>query len=476
MVLAESIRKLFKLKPEDVDEKISQLLENAKSGNNVPGSGMGTVPTESGLSDSSSSSTSAPPLSGSSSGSGLVEISKDLRGTDVAVGSQIADIPQDPGIVNPFTNERVELPTSVNSSIGLSGFGDSSGSMMSFLNNPLGPGFGHELLNPNYPLSLNFDNNVNSSNANNPLGQGFSDELLNENNPLSLTFDNSVNSNANKVLWIDPPIQPNTRDIDWNGLGYLDVGLFSSAGDTNSVGAASPNAANTPINASLFSLAGNTNPVGAASPNAANMPVNAGLFSLAGNTNPVGAASSDAANTPVNAGLFSLAGITNPVGAASPNAANTPVNAGLFLLAGNTNPVSAASPDAANTPANAGLFSLAGITNPVSAASPNAANTPVNAGLFSLAGITNPVTAASPNAANTPVNAEVAPTVPADGNEEQEAATIPEKRSRKPTVARGEVVPLTSKDTSSGLPEWFTAAQNYLCNLEVESWKRCLEP
>ena len=345
MVLAESIRKLFKLKPEDVDEKISQLLENAKSGNNVPGSGMGTVPTESGLSDSSSSSTSAPPLSGSSSGSGLVEISKDLRGTDVAVGSQIADIPQDPGIVNPFTNERVELPTSVNSSIGLSGFGDSSGSMMSFLNNPLGPGFGHELLNPNYPLSLNFDNNVNSSNANNPLGQGFSDELLNENNPLSLTFDNSVNSNANKVLWIDPPIQPNTRDIDWNGLGYLDVGLFSSAGDTNSVGAASP----------------------------------------------------------------------------------------------------------------------------------NAANMPVNAGLFSLAGITNPVSAASPNAANTPVNAEVAPTVPADGNEEQEAATIPEKRSRKPTVARGEVVPLTSKDTSSGLPEWFTAAQNYLGNLEVEGWKRCLE-
>src|SRR5882757_3880980 len=296
--------------------------------------------------------------------------------------------------------------------------------MMSFLNNPLGPGFGHELLNPNYPLSLNFDNNVNSSNANNPLGQGFSDELLNENNPLSLTFDNSVNSNANKVLWIDPPIQPNTRDIDWNGLGYLDVGLFSSAGDTNSVGAASPNAANTPINASLFSLVGNTNPVGAASPNAA--------------------------NTPANAGLFSLAGITNPVGAASPNAANMPVNAGLF--------------------------SLAGITNPVSAASPNAANTPVNAGLFSLAAITNPVSAASPNAANTPVNAEVAPTVPADGNEEQEAATIPEKRSRKPTVARGEVVPLTSKDTSSGLPEWFTAAQNYLCNLEVESWKRCLEP
>jgi hypothetical protein len=371
MVLAESIRKSFKLKPEDVDEKISQLLENAKSGNNVPGSGMGTVPTESGLSDSSSSSTSAPPLSGSSSGSGLVEISKDLRGTDVAVGSQIADIPQDPGIVNPFTNERVELPTSVNSSIGLSGFGDCSGSMMSLLNNPLGPGFGDELLNLNYPLSLNFDNNVNSSNANNPLGQGFGDELLDENNPLSLTFDNGVNSNANKVLWIDPPIQPNTRDIDWNGLGYLDVGLFSLAGDTNPVGAASPNAANTPVNASLFSLAGNTNPVGAASPNAA--------------------------NTPVNAGLFSLAGITNPVGAASPNAANTPVNA------------------------------------------------------------------------------EVAPTVPADGNEEQEAATIPEKRSRKPTVARGEVVPLTSKDTSSGLPEWFTAAQNYLGNLEVEGWKRCLE-
>jgi len=58
--------------------------------------------------------------------------------------------------------------------------------------------------------------------------------------------------------------------------------------------------------------------------------------------------------------------------------------------------------------------------------------------------------------------------------------SILEKRSRKPPVARGEIVPLTEKpatekDTTTTPPGWFTAAQTYLKDLDVEDWKACLE-
>lgn len=51
--------------------------------------------------------------------------------------------------------------------------------------------------------------------------------------------------------------------------------------------------------------------------------------------------------------------------------------------------------------------------------------------------------------------------------------SLPEKRSRKP--ARREVVALTDKEAMSTLPEWFTAAHNYLGDLDVEEWRACLE-
>ena len=57
-------------------------------------------------------------------------------------------------------------------------------------------------------------------------------------------------------------------------------------------------------------------------------------------------------------------------------------------------------------------------------------------------------------------------------------ASMPEKRSRKPPVARGEIVPLTAKDTTTTTtttpPEWFTAAQTYLNDLDIKEWKECL--
>jgi len=72
---------------------------------------------------------------------------------------------------------------------------------------------------------------------------------------------------------------------------------------------------------------------------------------------------------------------------------------------------------------------------------------------------------------------QVALTAPAG---QPNTTSILEKRSRKPPVARGEIVPLTEKpaaekDTTTTPPGWFTAAQTYLKDLDVEDWKACLE-
>lgn len=52
---------------------------------------------------------------------------------------------------------------------------------------------------------------------------------------------------------------------------------------------------------------------------------------------------------------------------------------------------------------------------------------------------------------------------------------VQEKRTRKP-VARGEIMPLTTKDPMVNLPEWFSLAKTHLEDgLDVKEWRDCME-
>jgi hypothetical protein len=53
--------------------------------------------------------------------------------------------------------------------------------------------------------------------------------------------------------------------------------------------------------------------------------------------------------------------------------------------------------------------------------------------------------------------------------------SVEEKRTRKP-AARGEIIPLTTKDAPVNVPEWFSLAQTYLEDgLDVKEWRDCVE-
>jgi hypothetical protein len=52
---------------------------------------------------------------------------------------------------------------------------------------------------------------------------------------------------------------------------------------------------------------------------------------------------------------------------------------------------------------------------------------------------------------------------------------VQEKRTRKP-AARGEIMPLTTKEAPVNLPEWFSLAWMHLEDgLDVKEWKDCME-
>jgi hypothetical protein len=52
---------------------------------------------------------------------------------------------------------------------------------------------------------------------------------------------------------------------------------------------------------------------------------------------------------------------------------------------------------------------------------------------------------------------------------------VQEKRTRKP-AARGEIMPLTTKEAPVNLPEWFSLARTHLEDgLDVKEWKDCVE-
>ena len=55
------------------------------------------------------------------------------------------------------------------------------------------------------------------------------------------------------------------------------------------------------------------------------------------------------------------------------------------------------------------------------------------------------------------------------------ASNVQEKRTRKP-AARGEIMPLTTREAPVHLPEWFVLSQTYLEeDLDVKEWRECLE-
>jgi len=55
------------------------------------------------------------------------------------------------------------------------------------------------------------------------------------------------------------------------------------------------------------------------------------------------------------------------------------------------------------------------------------------------------------------------------------SSEVQQKRTRKPTT-RGEIVPLTTKEASLTLPEWFVLSQTFLEDgLDVNKWRDCMQ-
>jgi hypothetical protein len=86
---------------------------------------------------------------------------------------------------------------------------------------------------------------------------------------------------------------------------------------------------------------------------------------------------------------------------------------------------------------------------------------------------------ASEPVASEPVASEpVASEVSQDSNAaaSEVAQEVQQKRTRKPTTARGEITPLTTKEVSLTLPEWFVLSQTYLEDgLDIDEWSDCVQ-
>ena len=86
------------------------------------------------------------------------------------------------------------------------------------------------------------------------------------------------------------------------------------------------------------------------------------------------------------------------------------------------------------------------------------------------------------NAPELPIASEItvdagveAVTISEAAKDEAAAFDVQEKRTRKP-AARGEIMPLTTKEAPVHLPEWFVLSQTYLEEgLDVKEWRECLE-